>query len=180
MNPRFINAKHATADAVLISNFIDRDAIIGEGSIVWWYARVFAWAIIGNNVSIGGGTEIARSAVVGNGTRIGANCFVPNKAVIGERVFIGPLVVMCDDKHPMVCAPGTAPQYDAQPPVIGDDVSIGAGSVILPGVTIGEGARIGAGAIVTRDVEPFEHVRGEPARTHALSDGAEEKWRQAK
>lgn len=48
--------------------------------------------------------------------------------------------------------------------VIGDRVWIGYRAIVLPGVTIGEGAVIGAGAIVTKDVEPFAIVAGNPAK----------------
>ena len=47
---------------------------------------------------------------------------------------------------------------------VSDDVWIGAGVIILPGITIGEGAIIGAGAVVTKDVPPFAVVAGNPAR----------------
>lgn len=49
--------------------------------------------------------------------------------------------------------------YKAEPPIIGNDVAIGAGAVILPGVKIWDGAMIGAGAVVTRDVAPGVLVR---------------------
>ncbi|MHB2264336.1 DapH/DapD/GlmU-related protein [Aliihoeflea sp. PC F10.4] len=47
---------------------------------------------------------------------------------------------------------------------IGNDVWVGHGAVVMPGVTIGDGAVIGANAVVTRDVEPYEVVVGTPAR----------------
>lgn len=52
----------------------------------------------------------------------------------------------------------------AQPVTIGHDVWIGHGVVVLPGRTIGTGAVVGAGAVVTRDVEPYAVVVGNPAR----------------
>ncbi len=48
--------------------------------------------------------------------------------------------------------------------IIGDRVWIGYGALILPGVKLGEGAVVGAGAVVTKDVEPFTIVAGNPAR----------------
>lgn len=160
----------------LIESELHASATMDEGSVAWHYSRILAWARIGKNVSIGGGTEIGRSTVVGDGTRIGANCFIPGHTQIGERVFIGPNVVMCDDRHPRVRQEGEPP-YTAEPPIIEDDVSIGAGVVILPGVRIGQGATIAAGALVTKDVEPFIHVRGQPARETALSATAVEGWK---
>lgn len=54
--------------------------------------------------------------------------------------------------------------YRCQKTVIGDNVFLGANSVVLPGVRIGDGAIVGAGAIVTKDVEPYSVVAGNPAR----------------
>ena len=54
--------------------------------------------------------------------------------------------------------------YTPHPPMIEDDVSIGAGAGILPGVRLGRGCLVGAGAVVTRDVEPYQTVVGNPAR----------------
>ena len=50
--------------------------------------------------------------------------------------------------------------------IIGDNVFLGTGVIVLPGVKIGDGAIVGAGAVVTKDVEPFTVVMGNPARFH--------------
>lgn len=143
--------------------FIDHSASIGENSKTWHYARVLQDVRIGKNCSIGAGSEIGRGSYIGDNTRIGANTFIPPNTKIGDWVFVGPGVVMCDDKFPKVPGPKDPP-YKAEPPVIGDHAVIGAGVVILPGVIIGEYAFVGAGAIVTRDVEAHTRVLGFPAR----------------
>ena len=53
----------------------------------------------------------------------------------------------------------------AHPVLLGDDVWIGHGAILLPGVKIGTGAVVGAGAVVTKDVRPFTIVAGVPAKT---------------
>jgi acetyltransferase-like isoleucine patch superfamily enzyme len=58
----------------------------------------------------------------------------------------------------------------AAPIIIGDDVWIGFGAIILKGVTIGKGAIVAAGALVTRDVAPFTIVAGNPAKEVKIHD----------
>ena len=152
-----------------IESYLDPSATLGEGSIAWWYSRILQNVRIGNHVSIGGGTEIGRGTVIGDHSRIGANVFLPPNSVIGARVFIGPNVVCTDDLHPRVPSP-VDPPYDARPPVIEDDASIGAAAVLLPGVRIGRGARVAAGAIVTKDVPAFTMVVGGPAREREMPE----------
>lgn len=170
----FFNFKRPTG-ANYIEAYIDASATIGKRSIVWWYARVLQGVKIGDDVSIGGGSEIGRGTTIGDRSRIGSMVFLPPNSVVGCDVFIGPGVVCTDDKHPRVHEPDE-PSYIALPPRISEGAAIGAGAVLLPGVRIGPYARIGAGAIVTRDVAENEHVRGEPARTRLLSDVSTTAW----
>jgi len=69
-------------------------------------------------------------------------------------------VVFTDDKYPR----SGNKTYNAQPPCIESGASVGAGAIILPGVTLGKGCMIGAGAVVTEDVQPGMVVVGMPAR----------------
>jgi hypothetical protein len=91
----------------------------------------------------------------------------------GPRVFIG-------DTYHDYRAPDTAvtdqPMSDPRPVLIGSGAFLGVGSVILPGVTIGERAYVGANAVVTNDVPPNAVVGGVPARIIKRWDGQEERW----
>lgn len=81
-------------------------------------------------------------------------------------MLFGPNVQIYAATHPLDGAvrQGTAgPEY-GRPISIGDDVWVGGAAVICPGVSIGEGAVVGAGSVVTRDVEAFTVVAGNPAR----------------
>lgn len=154
--PRPKTVIHKTAD-------IDPTAEIGAECKIWRSVAILWNAQIGDRVSIGGCSEIGHHTTIGDGCRIGYNVFIPNNATIGRNVFIGPNVTFCDDKFPKVPQPWDEP-YTALPPTVGDGASIGAGVVVLPGITIGRGARVAAGAIVTKDVPPYCAVRGGPAR----------------
>ncbi len=81
---------------------------------------------------------------------------------IGDRVLIAASAVITSREHP-VPLPRYGVTTDA-PVVIEDDVWIGAGAIVLPGVTVGRGAIVGAGAVVTANVAPFTIVGGVPAR----------------
>lgn len=83
---------------------------------------------------------------------------------IGDNVFIGPNTSLCTIIHALEPAERNRGTMRALPVTVGDNVWIAANVVVLPGVTIGEGAVIGAGSVVTKDVPPFTLVAGNPAR----------------
>ncbi len=94
---------------------------------------------------------------------------------IGAYTMIGPLCFLTDHDHGT--EPGTLSRDQepvVAPLIIGSNVWIGAGALILKGVTIGDNAVIGAGAVVTRDVAPGARVVGVPARALAARDVAPE------
>jgi len=146
-------------------NFVDKTARIGQNVKIWHFSIVLADVTIGDNVSIGSRTEVGRGSTIGDNTRISSGVFLPSNSVVGKNCFIAPNVTFTDDRYPR--AGNDA--YFAQPPILEDGCSVGAGSVTLPGIRIGAGAMIGAGSVVTKDVPPKGHVRGEPAREKAYS-----------
>ncbi len=117
-------------------------------------------------------TSAGRNPVleIGNKTYLGhrVSISVGSKVTIGNHVLIANEVFIADNPgHPLDAArrrvQGVEPDQ-IRPVTIGDDVWIGHGCKIMPGVTIGEGAVVGAGSIVTRDVPPFTLVAGIPAK----------------
>jgi len=146
-------------------------AYVGTGTTIWYYTQIGDGCVIGEDCVIGSCCYVGFKSRIGNGTRLQHGVFLPNRSVIGGKVFIGPGVVFTDDKHPVA---GNK-HYTAQPPVVGDGASIGAGAVILPGVKIGKGAVVGAGAVVTRDVPDGETWVGLPARSRIGSLDPEER-----
>lgn len=85
---------------------------------------------------------------------------------IGEDVIIGPNVIIHSANHKFdsTSVPIRNQGHDHKKVTIGNDVWIGGGAIILPGVRIGEGSVVAAGAVVTKDVEKYSVVGGVPAR----------------
>ena len=81
---------------------------------------------------------------------------------LGDDVFIGPGVQLITENHPE--QPQNRRNVYARPISIGRKVWIGAGAIILPGVTIGENSIVGAGAVVKKDVPANVIVAGVPAK----------------
>lgn len=94
------------------------------------------------------------------------NCVILDVApvTIGDRVFLGPAVQIYTATHPLDAATRASGLEGGSPVVIGNDVWIGGGAVVLPGVTIGDRAVIGAGSVVTKDVPPGVLAAGNPCR----------------
>jgi maltose O-acetyltransferase len=124
--------------------------------------------------SLGEGTEIRPPfhCDYGYQTRIGARTFANFGLValdvatitIGDDVQIGPNVQLLTPTHPIEAEPRRNKLEGAQPITIGDNVWIGGGAIILPGVTIGENTVVGAGAVVTKNLPADVVAVGNPAR----------------
>lgn len=134
--------------------------IWGANCQVWAFAVVCDGVRMGDHCVIGSHSMILPHAVLGDDVHLQSHVMICEYARIGNRVFFGPGVVMGADKHPRV----NHPDHTKCAPVIEDDVNVGMGAVILPGVTIHAGAIIGAGAVVTRDVPAGVTVIGNPAK----------------
>ncbi|WP_316934357.1 sugar O-acetyltransferase [Hymenobacter sp. AT01-02] len=83
---------------------------------------------------------------------------------IGDNVFIAPNVLLTTAGHPVEVGPRVEGWEFAKPITIGDNVWLGAGVLVMPGVTIGAGTTIGAGSVVTRDIPAGVVAVGNPCR----------------
>lgn len=85
---------------------------------------------------------------------------------VGARTLIGPNCNFYSGTHPLDphIRNGTRGPETGQPINIGEDCWLGGNVIVLPGVTIGKGSTVGAGSVVTKDVEPYTCVAGNPAR----------------
>ncbi len=140
------------------SSHIDSSCTIGKNVKIIEPVNIYQ-SILGDQVFIGPFVEIG-GARIGSRTKVSSHSYIPPGVEIGEDCFIGHGVMFTNDKFDK---PQGDPNWICRPTVIGNQVRIGSGSVILP-VKIGDRAIIGAGSVVTKDVLPNTIVCGNPAR----------------
>jgi len=122
---------------------------------------------VGEETKIGAFVEVQQNAVIGRRCKISSHSFICEGVTIEDDVFVGHGVMFINDLYPRATTDGrlqTEEDWKVVPTRIKRGASIGSGSVILCGVTIGEGALIGAGAVVTHDVPDHQIAKGVPAR----------------
>jgi UDP-2-acetamido-3-amino-2,3-dideoxy-glucuronate N-acetyltransferase len=134
------------------------DSEIGEGTTVRDHVNLYKCRI-GRNCKIESFVYIEEGVTVGDECKIKPHVYIPTGVTIEERVFLGPNVIFTNDKNPHV-----KHDWKLLYTVVGEGASIGAHSVILPGVRIGRNAMVGAGSVVTTDVPDGTTVCGNPAR----------------
>jgi len=130
---------------------------------IWHFTHIREDVVIGSYTTIGSHCYIDKGVQIGVRCKIQSGCLIYHTALISNEVFIGPGVMILNDRHPRACIDGCAVREDqwmCQSVNIGWGASIGAGSIIMPGITIGEHSVIGAGSLVNRDVEMGETVMG--------------------
>ena len=144
------------------------DCVLEAGVMVFHPENVF----LGRNVYVGHRTILKgyykNQLRIGDETWIGQMCFFHSAGgiEIGAHVGIGPGVMILTSEHQELgrAVPPLLAPVDMAPVYIEDEVNLGVGCIVLPGVRIGRGARIGAGAVVTRDIPAYSVAAGSPAR----------------
>lgn len=151
---------------------VSPEAVVGDGTCIWRNAHIREEAQIGELCNIGKGVYVDARVRIGSCVKIQNNVSVFEGVTLEDGVFVGPHVCFTNDLYPRaINADGTlksASDWEITPTVVKHGASIGAGAIILCGVTIGEFALIGAGSVVTRDVLPYALVLGNPARPQSF------------
>lgn len=143
-------------------------AELGEGTRIWHGAQVRERARLGRNCIVGKNAYIDFEVSLGDNVKVQNNASLYHGLTVEDGVFIGPHVIVTNDRIPRaVNADGSlkgADDWELGITRICQGASIGAGAILVTGITIGRWALVGAGSVVTRDVPDYAIVVGNPAR----------------
>ena len=137
-----------------------QSAAIGDDTRVWQYVVILPRAKIGRNCNICSHCFLENDIVLGENVTVKPFVAICDGVTIEDNAFIGPHVSFTNDRHPKSKNTG----YLQERTRVCRGASIGAGAMIMAGVTIGEDSMVAAGSVVTCDVPPGAKVFGIPAR----------------
>lgn len=157
------------------NRLLDRqELVVKEGTIISRNCRLRGRVTLGPHVTLGPNCTLFGDVKVGRGTKLNEGIEVVGEVSFGNYCALAPDIRFQQKNHE-ISKPAMQGrfyrrvldsdlEYMSQDPItIGNDVWIGARAIVLPGVSIGDGAVVGAGSIVTDDVKPYSVVAGVPA-----------------
>jgi UDP-2-acetamido-3-amino-2,3-dideoxy-glucuronate N-acetyltransferase len=138
------------------------DVFIEEGTRIGNFVMIRSDTRIGQGCTIGSYVDIEGEVTIGNNVSLQSSCYITRGVIIEDDVFCGPRIATMNDKR--ICHRRPALTFERNAPRILRAARVGGGSLLLPGVTVGENAFVAAGSVVTRDVPDCVIVAGNPAR----------------
>lgn len=139
---------------------------VPESTNIWQFCVIFPKCTIGDNCNICSHCLIENEVVIGNNVTIKSGVQIWDGIVLEDNVMVGANVSFTNDKFPR----SKNENWELLKTKVCKLATIGAGSTILPGITIGEGAFIAAGSVVTKDVPAGELWMGNPAKFYKKVD----------
>jgi acetyltransferase-like isoleucine patch superfamily enzyme len=134
---------------------------VGEGTRVWAFAHVLKGAVVGRDCNVCDGAFVEGGARLGDRVTVKNGVLVWDRVSVEDDVFLGPGVVFTNDLRPRAHVKRSGEAL--VPTTVRRGATLGAGTVVVCGVEIGEHAFVAAGSVVTRDVPAHAFVAGNPA-----------------
>ncbi len=160
---------HATA-RIHPAASIERNVFIGKDTAIWDNVHIRYNTRIGEQCIIGEKTYIAYDVDIGNRVKINAGVYICTAVTIQDGVMISAGVIFTNDRFPRATTPdltelkGSEPDEETLATLVEEGATIGAGAIIGCDLRIGRFAMVGMGSVVTRPVDDFQLVVGNPAR----------------
>ena len=143
------------------SAYVDEPTTIGKGSKIWHFAHILPNCTIGENVTIGQNVVIGPEAKIGNKCKIQNNVSVYKGVELEDGVFCGPSCVFTNVNNPRA---EIERKNEFRKTLVKRGATIGANATIVCGNELGEYCFIAAGAVVTKSVPAFALMAGVPAK----------------
>jgi acetyltransferase-like isoleucine patch superfamily enzyme len=155
------------SDSRPAQHLIAPDVKLGRDVRIFGFVNLYGCEI-GDETKIGCFVEVQKGAKIGARCKISSHTFICEGVTIEDTVFVGHGVTFINDRYPRATTGDgrlqTEADWHCQTTLVKHGASIGSGSTLLGGITIGENAVVGAGSVVTRDVPANATVAGNPAR----------------
>lgn len=147
---------------------VEEDVVVGDGTKIWAHVHVRSGARIGRDCVFGNLVFVDANVEVGDCVKVQNSACLYEGVTLEDGVFVGPGVIFTNDRIPRAVTPDGRPKgsddWTLGRTRVGRGASIGAGAVVVTGVSVGPWAMVGAGAVVTDDVPSHALVVGNPAR----------------
>ena len=149
---------------------VGRDCVVRSGTCIYSDVTIGDFVSFGHNAIVRENVRIGKHTMVGTGVVIDGSCqigervsiqtgaYIPTNCKIEDSVFLGPHAVLTNDKYV------TQKKTKLQGPTIRRGASIGANSLLMPCIEVGEGSIVGAHSLVTRNIPPRSIYVGVPAK----------------
>ena len=140
---------------------IDEGCLIGENTKIWHFSHLMSNSVVGENCNIGQNVVISPDVILGSNVKVQNNVSIYTGVVCEDDVFLGPSMVFTNVINPRSAVNR---KNDYMSTLVKKGASIGANATIVCGNDIGKFSFIGAGAVVTKEVQDYSLVVGNPSK----------------
>ena len=140
---------------------IDEGCVIGENTKIWHFSHIMSDSVIGENCNIGQNVVISPNVILGSNVKVQNNVSIYTGVVCEDDVFLGPSMVFTNVINPRSAI---IRRNDYMSTIVKKGASIGANATIVCGNDIGKFSFVGAGAVVTKEVQDYSLVVGNPSK----------------